>query len=217
MVSSSFDLLARRSGLILMTFLLASSVALSQTEQARFGIRAGYNLNVAPVAISALGFDVNYFSKYNHGFYIGANYLFVDSDKFDLKAELNYNKRGSKLAIEGLIRETDLNMHYLDVALAGRTQVLSHLSAVVGIYAGYQISITERRLGEFRENPAEAWDSYDLGSFFGGELRISDHLLFEGRFYIGLVRIQKEMTTIDEGHIESYMNRQTSLGLSYVF
>lgn len=166
-------------------FANAQDDAKKGSSDMKFGVKAGY---------SSTNFTGDADTDPRGGFYIGGLVDFTVSEKFHVQPELMYSTEGAS---------DDAGIDYLRLPIMAKYYVMEGLSLQAGPEIAFKIAAQEDLLDE-------ATKSLDFGLGFGAGYELSNGLMFDARYNLGLANIS-DVDGFDFG------NAGLQIGLGYRF
>jgi len=181
---------------ICLVILLVQTKVFSQTEdlfqqKALFGFKAGINLGKLQTKS-----DQSNSSLSKSGFYIGTFMEFVQTEKFSIQPEINYSSTPN---------EVDDNIGYLHVPFLVKYKIVDNISLYAGPELQFLLSISNTDIKD------KKYKKFILGVDFGADIEISENILLEGRYNLGLSKF------IDFGIHTHKKFHFFQIGLAYKF
>ena len=156
---------------ICLVFLFVQTEVFSQTndifqQKALFGFKAGLNLGKLQTISDQSKASIN-----NSGFYIGSFIEFIQTEKFSIQPEINYSSTPN---------EVDDNIGYLHIPFLAKYKIADGISIYAGPELQFLLSISNTDIKE------KKYKKFILGVDVGADIEISENILLEGRYNLGL-------------------------------
>ncbi|WP_372757110.1 porin family protein [Mariniflexile sp.] len=208
--------------------LLACKIASAQ--EVNWGVKAGVNM-------STLKTDLNQ-EKYLLGYHLGGLAEIKINEKFLLQPELLYSLLGGKIEDsfsfddEGTTFNTkykeDVKLAYLQLPVMAKYQIVNKLNLEIGPQIGYLLSgksdydVTMNFDGESitdsgSEDIKDQVKSLDFGLNFGLGYELSNKMIIQGRYHLGLSNINDTEASFDEDSVDRGSVKNSSFQVSVLF
>lgn len=171
---------------VLFAAIAVMAFGVSNAQEMKFGVKAGYSST--NFTGDADGGDAR------GGFYVGGLVDFTVSEKFHVQPELMYSTEGAS---------DDAGIDYLRLPIMAKYYVMEGLSLQAGPEIAFKIAAQEDLVDE-------ATKSLDFGLGFGAGYELSNGLMFDARYNLGLANIS-DVDGFDFG------NAGLQIGLGYRF
>lgn len=186
-------------------FLAAAVILTANMASAQFtwGVKGGLNL----ANISNLEMDMK------PSIYVGAFGEYQVSDFFGVAGELVYSRQGAALSADGDKTKTRLN--YLNVPVLAKFYVAKGLSIDLGPQFGFLIGAKQWAKVDGNSASVDIKDvvkGFDLGVGMGLSYNISDNILVQARYNLGLTDGWKNNDSDDK-----FKNNVIQVGVGYRF
>jgi len=202
----------------------------ASAQEVKFGPKAGVNFTQINGKIIDEG-DSFEFDKGLTGFHIGAFAEIKFNEKFAIQPELLYSTQGGRYEesesgseiIMGIPvnynynAEAKWNLHYINVPIMAKYYVIPSIAIEAGPYVGFNMSskaeyelegsisaagITEYESDKGSEDMKKGTNSIDFGLGVGASFNLDNGFFASVRYNLGLTKIAKEYTEIDEDGFE---------------
>lgn len=188
---------------LLFTAFAVFALSASQSQELRFGAKAG--LNLATFTGDALtGFDTR------EGFHIGGLVEIPISEKFSVQPELLYSEKGSEFF------STELKLSYLDIPVLAKYHIIKGLSAELGPVASVLLKAEETKRSEVKD-VSDFTKDFDLGIAGGATYKLDMGIFFSLRFTKGLMNISKSNPAEDYESNWKVQNNVFQISAGYLF
>ncbi|MEW5675098.1 porin family protein [Flavobacterium enshiense] len=137
----------------------------SSSESIKFGVKAGLNMT------NFTGDNVNTDAK--AGIYLGGLVDFAVTDKFHVQPELMYSMEGA---------DNDLGISYVRVPIMAKYYIVEGFNVQAGPEVAFKVATEEDVFDEMTK-------SVDFGIGAGAGYEMSNGLMFDARFNLGLSNI----------------------------
>ena len=118
------------------------------------------------------------------------------SDNFSMQYEAIYSQKGiaQTAAFSGVEMKAETNIDYLEIPVLAKYKVMDKVSIYGGGYAGLALSkklkITVSSVSGEADLGNQAND-LDYGLILGGQMRITDKIIVDARYNLGLTKVLK--------------------------
>jgi len=171
--------------LLLVSLLLAGSASFAQIQVA-VGVKGGLNMSKLDVNSTVAA---NYDAR--TGFH-GGGFVLVKLTKFAVQPEVLFSRQGSKLGINGLTLEQ--NIDYINVPVMLKLYTIAGINLQIGPQLGFLYSATGSVLDKATQQPLDAtkelYKKSDLSLSMGAGWDLPFGLTVDARYNLGLGIIQ---------------------------
>ena len=209
-------------GSLLLSFLCFSSIITVNSQETKFGIKAGFNYS------SILG-DLTEGFKFRFSGHGGVFIVSRVNDKFALQLELLYSSQGFQFSSDlesiennGITLDqndfrTNVQLNYLTIPVIGKFALNNRLDLEFGPQFGFLLNqVTKTKLLDQNNSTPDDRNSVsgdfqlDYGVVAGIDFKINDKISMAPRFYIGLRNRLNGLA----GNLQNY-NAAVQLSVAY--
>ncbi|ESU22928.1 hypothetical protein FEDK69T_17070 [Flavobacterium enshiense DK69] len=163
----------------------------ASSDAIKFGVKGG---------VQFTNFNADFDTDGKTGFYVGGLADFTVSEKFHVQPELLFSAEGAETT-DGF----DLGISYLRVPVMAKYYVMEGLNIQAGPEVAFKVATAEDIVDDFTK-------SVDFGLGFGAGYEMTNGLMFDARYNLGL----SDINDVD-GDPDSIKNTGFQIGLGYRF